>query len=105
VTRYEIALNKIYEPVNFYKSGPECVSRKKIILKSWGSIFLEKSPCSATCGVCKKIIPASVNRFRVLYKFNDFKKIFRSVLFHIDCLPMDIMKIIQEKEKEKPICR
>jgi len=89
MTRHEIAIKK-------HPFDCVIVSRKTIVLKKWGPISLEKSPCSATCKRCSGIIPAKTLRFKVI---DPWKKYCMTRLYHEHCLPNDLLEIIKKKEK------
>jgi hypothetical protein len=90
MTRYDIALKKNpFEAI--------VVSRKTVVLKKCWPVYLEKSPCSATCHTCKGTIPAKTIRFKTWF-VHPGTRFSMTRLYHEHCLPNDMIEIIKKKE-------
>jgi hypothetical protein len=97
MTRHEIAIKK--NPLDCFFRKEVKVSRKTIVLKKWWPISLEQSPCSAMCHSCRRNISAKTKRFKIFITINPSKRFYKTLLYHLDCLPNDMLEIIKKKEK------
>ncbi len=96
MTRYDIALNKpLYDFI--------VTKGKTAVIKQWWPIRLEKSPRLSTCHACREKIPAKDPRFKVWTVSDPWRKYFFTHLYHEKCLPEDMKRIIQQKEKQSNV--